>query len=786
MAQASQPHEHLTQVSRTERQTFWEATPAEECMQHWRSAMQTFLTPYLTDPAKHAELVFLQTLLKGGEEPASAVEVSAEAIYATFMAGEGQGDVGFFVGRILARASREEIARHSAIIHALAKIYGEAAGRLAVIRMQQALEQMEAKAEGGHSLLLGTCLETGEAVCLSRTARLHGVTCLGTTGTGKSTLALNAILTSIQQADVSVCVIEPHNSLINAVIAAMPEERLKDVILVDLSEASAASIGLNLYECADPGNPAEVAKTLSFVMHLFAKVWGADTTTAPQLTQVLRNTSLALIQAGLTFAELPMLLWEEDVRERLTTPLTSPQSRAFWQQYEALSARDRASYVASTINKCDAYLHTPLLANILSQERSTLDLREIIDSKKILLVSLTPMLEELSNLLGALLVGKILMSAFSRLTDSLIDSAAERPDCHLYIDEFGRFVSQDSATLIHEARKTGLATWLANQVLDQLDSANRAAALGAGTLMAFRVSGPDSAVLATAYDHTPPLEQVGLEPVRSPCTNVFEHLVRRGHSNGIVATFTSEYLLALQSLLEKLGTFEHPFPFGCTLVTRGHLIEGQRLINEVLVGCMRTGAASGFIYPLALLTVGGAADARITRVFQSHIRSSVSDGYVLAGFYQSGNAFGRPGFRTEQALSRFLASYTRPGVLGRLLHVTPRIPEGVTAFVRFLRSLRAVMEVLAREPVLVDTGQYTPIMRPRSYADVAAECANMLATQPNFQARVKTLGGEYTIRPSSPPPQVSASELAARRAWIKRRNLAVGYYTRHSAVSRAS
>ena len=86
----------------------------------------------------------------------------------------------------------------------------------------------------------------------------------------------------------------------------------------------------------------------------------------------------------------------------------------FWSQYNKKTPRDRDELIASTINKVDAYLNEPLVSRIVSQSASTIDFRQIMDEGKILLVNLSPQLEEASRLIGAIVIGRLLMAAFSR------------------------------------------------------------------------------------------------------------------------------------------------------------------------------------------------------------------------------------------------------------------------------------------------------------------------------------------------------------------------------------
>jgi hypothetical protein len=245
--------------------------------------------------------------------------------------------------------------------------------------------------------VLGTDIKTGQAVSLSVKELLMGLYGIGVTGSGKSTLDLNMINDCVQQG-LGLFVIEPHGDLTRAVIAAMPQERLKDTIYLDLTDCTSA-FGLNFFECPAGADVTEVAKVASFVMHVFEKVWQVGPET-PRLAQVLRNITRVLIEnLGMTFAEIPLLLWDDGVREKLVRRVTNTQTKLFWSQYNRKQPRDREELTASTLNKVDAYLSEPLIARIVSQSASTIDFRRIMDEGKILLVNLSPQLEEASRLI---------------------------------------------------------------------------------------------------------------------------------------------------------------------------------------------------------------------------------------------------------------------------------------------------------------------------------------------------------------------------------------------------
>ena len=95
----------------------------------------------------------------------------------------------------------------------------------------------------------------------------------------------------------------------------------------------------------------------------------------------------------------------------------------------------------------------------------------------------------------------------------------------------------------------------------------------------------------------------------------------------------------------------------------------------------------------------------------------------------------------------------------------PRYPA--TKFITMLRSLRSAMAVLAERPLMVDTGLYKDVLRPRTYSDTQAEIGNFLANQPNHQARAKLLSGEHVVKTLPPPDSLPEHEIQARISAIK-------------------
>src|SRR5713226_7875465 len=80
------------------------------------------------------------------------------------------------------------------------------------------------------SVLLGRDVETDQEVPLEQKQRLRGFYGIGIPGSGKTTLLINMILQDIEQG-MGVCSIDVHGDATKAILARIPEKRLKDVIL---------------------------------------------------------------------------------------------------------------------------------------------------------------------------------------------------------------------------------------------------------------------------------------------------------------------------------------------------------------------------------------------------------------------------------------------------------------------------------------------------------------------------------------------------------------------------
>ncbi len=320
---------------------------------------------------------------------------------------------------------------------------------------------------------------------------------IGKTGTGKTTSIENMIYQDIH-AGKGVAVVDPHGDLAEKIINFIPPERINDTVYFNPSDTE-FPIAFNILEKVDPKRRHLVASGL---VGVFKKIW-ADSW-GPRLEYVLRNTILSLLEyPDSTLLGIMRMLVDDNFRNKVVNTLSDPVVRSFWvEEYANYHDRLRSEAIAPIQNKVGQFLSTSLIRNIVGQVRSKIDIRDIMDSGKILVMNLSKgrIGEDASSLLGAMMITKIQMAAMSRIDMP----EEERPDFYLYVDEFQNFATESFASILSEARKYHLDLILAHQyigqlITDQSDRVRNAVFGNVGTMVTFRVGSSDAEFLSKEF-----------------------------------------------------------------------------------------------------------------------------------------------------------------------------------------------------------------------------------------------------------------------------------------------
>jgi hypothetical protein len=323
--------------------------------------------------------------------------------------------------------------------------------------------------------------------------RLRHFYTIGQTGTGKTTLLKNMIVQDIANG-AGVCMIDPHGSDIQDVLASIPPNRYEDVIYFDPSYTE-RPMALNMLEY-DRRFPEQKIFVVNEMLAIFDKLFDMKTTGGPMFEQYFRNSTLLALEdpsSGSTLLDVSRVLSNKAYRDYKLSKCLNPIVSQFWREVAEKAGGDAAlaNIVPYVTSKFDNFLANDIMRPIIAQEKSSFNFREVMDSNKILLVNLAKgRLGDLnSHLLGLVVVGKILMAALSRV-DSL---GVPLSPFYLYIDEFQNVTTDSISVILSEARKYKLGLNVAHQFIGQLTDKIKNSVFGnVGTIASFRV-GPEDA-----------------------------------------------------------------------------------------------------------------------------------------------------------------------------------------------------------------------------------------------------------------------------------------------------
>jgi len=333
---------------------------------------------------------------------------------------------------------------------------------------------------------------------ISAADRRQHVYIIGKTGSGKTTLLHNLIVQHIALGH-GVGLIDPHGDLAEELLHHIPPNRADHLVYFNPGDLEFPT-GLNLLANVAPDDRHLVA---SGIVGAFKGLWRDSW--GPRLEYILYNAIVALLDCGnSTLLGVNRLLTDEAYRARVIRQVRDPFIRSFWaDEYSNYDPRFQREAIAPIQNKIGQFLLNPVVRNILGQVRSRVSIPFIMDNRRLFIANLSKgrLGHEKANLLGSLLTTQFQLAAMARSNRP----ESERPDFHLFIDEFQNFSTDAFASILAEARKYRLCLTLSHQYIDQLSLPVRQAVFGnVGTLIAFRVGHPDAEVLEKELGRTFP------------------------------------------------------------------------------------------------------------------------------------------------------------------------------------------------------------------------------------------------------------------------------------------
>ncbi len=316
---------------------------------------------------------------------------------------------------------------------------------------------------------------------------------VGKTGMGKSTLISNMVRSDMITNN-GCAVLDPHGDLVEDVMAHLPSRRTNDVIIFDVSD-TANPVGFNILEYNHPEQKNLIASgVVSIFKKLYENSWG------PRLEYILRNVMLSIMEyPNATLMHVVRMLTDKPFREEVLSYVTDSVVLKFRRdEYDKWNDNQRNEAVGPITNKIGQFLSSPIVRNIFAQPKSKINLREIMDQGKILLINLSKWKigEDNASMIGSFLVSKFQIDAMSRADMDFRD----RRDFYLYIDEFQNFATDSFENILSEARKYRLSLIVANQFTSQIQENVRDAIFGnVGTIVSFGLWYDDATIMSSQF-----------------------------------------------------------------------------------------------------------------------------------------------------------------------------------------------------------------------------------------------------------------------------------------------
>lgn len=333
--------------------------------------------------------------------------------------------------------------------------------------------------------------------------RMRHMYIIGQTGTGKSGFMGGMMIRDIKLGH-GCAYIDPHGSDIEKIMQQIPPERVEDVVLFDPSDLE-RPVGLNMLEFE-----TEAQKTIAIneLLNIFDTLYDLSKTGGPMFEQYMRYGVLLLVsdpESGSTLLEIPKIFADDAYRKYKLSKCTDQEVVDFWEK-QAEKAGGEASLKNITpyiTSKLASFLSNAYVRPIVAQQKSSINFKEIMDDGKILLAKLSKgkIGDFNANLLGMILIGKLLVGALGR---EGVSEDQRRP-FYLYVDEFQNFLTDGIKIILSEARKYQLSLTIAHQFIGQLvkqgDTQIRDSIFGnVGNKAIFRVGVDDAEFLKKEFE----------------------------------------------------------------------------------------------------------------------------------------------------------------------------------------------------------------------------------------------------------------------------------------------
>ena len=313
---------------------------------------------------------------------------------------------------------------------------------------------------------------------------------VGQTGTGKSTLLCNMILSTIEQG-YGLTFFDPHGSTIDMVLHALPARDAQRVRVVRIGDAE-NPVPMNIWESEDP---EKEERTISDLVELFEDIFDPrkEGFVGPRWERwfsTFAKASIALLGRQASLESIAVLSRSQNNMLKVYKALGAAYpdlAETIKQEWGTDKSNDFHATLSWFLCKFQRLTSVEQLRKTLGAGCNALDFPNTIDTDTVTLIDLaSPTIgSQAARIIGTLQLMKLWNAAMAR---------KDRSRTHLvFIDEASLFQTNPLPRMLAESRKFGLAMVLCHQHAQQLTQDIRdALEANSANFSAFRLSPRDA------------------------------------------------------------------------------------------------------------------------------------------------------------------------------------------------------------------------------------------------------------------------------------------------------
>ena len=309
---------------------------------------------------------------------------------------------------------------------------------------------------------------------LRRSTHMHVI---GGSGTGKSKFLESLIRGDIRNNN-GLCLIDWHGTLYQSILRFCANldiglEDCRNVILIDPCKSDFIT-GFNPFM----NQGADISVQVNNRIAATIKPWGiTDTNQMPTFERVCRllYTFAVELEKPLHVAAQLLQFDKPELRRYAANVVSDRYIREQWQQLLSMTNfKDWVHFVLSAENRLGRFLGAKAIKRFMGLTTGNLNLREVMDEGKIVLVNLGAsgfLDREAARVFASLFLNEFFETTMLRANDSPQNQPLKT--FGLYLDEFQEYITDDIAAMLDQVRKGGLHIVLAHQHLAHLNDSPR-------------------------------------------------------------------------------------------------------------------------------------------------------------------------------------------------------------------------------------------------------------------------------------------------------------------------